>query len=64
MNNHFRILISLIFGLLHFNQSIAQEIYPSKPVKIVHGFAPGGGVDLTARLIAQQLQEKLGGKCT
>lgn len=60
MNNHFRILISLIFGLLHFNQSIAQEIYPSKPVKIVHGFAPGGGVDLTARLIAQQLQEKLG----
>lgn len=41
-------------------KSFAQDSYPSKPIKIIHGFAPGGGVDLTARLMAQKLQEKLG----
>ena len=38
----------------------AQEAWPARTVKLVHGFAPGGGVDLTARLVAQQLQERLG----
>ena len=37
----------------------AQE-YPSRPVRIVAGFAAGGGVDVTARLIGQWLGERLG----
>jgi tripartite-type tricarboxylate transporter receptor subunit TctC len=37
----------------------AQE-YPSRPVRIVAGFAAGGGVDVTARLIGQWLSERLG----
>ena len=34
--------------------------WPTHPVKIIVGFAPGGGTDVVARLIAQKLQESFG----
>ncbi len=34
--------------------------YPGRPVHIVAGFAAGGGVDVTARLIGQWLEKRLG----
>ena len=34
--------------------------YPSRPVRLIVGFAPGGGNDLVARLMAQRLSDKLG----
>jgi tripartite-type tricarboxylate transporter receptor subunit TctC len=36
------------------------QAYPTRPVNLVAGFAPGGGVDVTARLIGQWLGERLG----
>src|SRR5262249_30263550 len=36
------------------------QAYPSRPVSLIAGFAPGGGVDITARLIGQWLSERLG----
>ena len=35
----------------------AQSDYPSKPIRILVGFTPGGGPDITARYIAQKLGE-------
>src|SRR6185437_1432469 len=38
----------------------AQAAYPSRPVRIIAGFAAGGGVDITSRLMGQWLNERLG----
>ena len=40
--------------------AVAQDNYPSRPVKIIAPQAPGGGVDLVARLIAEKLRAALG----
>lgn len=47
-------LIALISG------PVAAQQYPSKPIRMVVGFAPGGGTDLVARIIGQKMTESWG----
>ena len=46
---------------LPFASRIARaQAYPSRPVRLIAPFPPGGSIDITARLIGQWLSERLG----
>jgi len=40
-------------------RTIAQAAFPSRPIRIVIGFPPGGGIDILARLMAPKMSERL-----
>jgi tripartite-type tricarboxylate transporter receptor subunit TctC len=50
--------LMLAAALLPF-AALAQDAYPSRPVRVVVGLAPGGGTDIQTRLFAQKLTESL-----
>ncbi|KRQ12515.1 LacI family transcriptional regulator [Bradyrhizobium pachyrhizi] len=58
----FRLLASLLFALAAnlLLQLPARAAYPDHIVKIVVPFAPGGGTDVVARTLAQEMQKDLG----
>ena len=52
-------LAALLFCMLAA-PALAQEPYPSRPVKILVPYAPGGATDIIARIVAVRLTESLG----
>ena len=53
-----RFLVAVL--LLAAGAAFAQAPYPTKPVRVIVPFAPGGGTDVMSRAVSQRLTEKLG----
>lgn len=61
----FKRTIQIILGILILQIGLMSaftqaQSYPNKPIKIVIGFSPGGGPDISARAIGQKMTEKWG----
>lgn len=56
-----RLAAVTLLGIAGIASVSAFAAYPDKPVRVIVGFAPGGGSDIVARAISQQLSETLGG---
>lgn len=54
-----RLALSAVVLGLAMGEAIAQS-YPSKPIRLIVPFPPGGGNDILARIIAPKLAESLG----
>lgn len=50
------VALTFAYGFAH---DVAAQAYPSRPIRFIVGFPPGGGSDILTRLFAQKLSESL-----
>ena len=61
MHSNRRLLVVALATLALAGPAVAQE-YPTKPVRILVPYPPGGASDVTARIVADKLSKRWGGK--
>lgn len=60
MRNNLRLLLATLCACCALSAAAASNDYPSKPVRFISPFAPGGGTDTVARALALRLGDALG----
>src|SRR5215475_3444224 len=58
-NTMTRLIVTALVALIAVTSAAAQD-YPNHPIKFMHGFPPGGNVDIIARLLANEMSKGLG----
>ena len=53
------VLVRWLLLLVVVLPAFAQEAYPSRPIRLIVSFPPGGGADLTARVVGQKMGEAM-----
>jgi tripartite-type tricarboxylate transporter receptor subunit TctC len=56
----FRKTLSVLVVLVAFTATVAAQDYPNRPIRFMHGFPPGGNVDIIARLMGNEMSNGLG----
>jgi tripartite-type tricarboxylate transporter receptor subunit TctC len=54
------LLLTLAAASVAVDSAVAQSAYPDHPVRVIVPFGPGGVADITARLVADKLSDKMG----
>ena len=60
MKRSHAIFVALTCLMLGGAAAFAQDKFPSKPVKIIVPYAPGGATDIVARIVGEQMRASLG----
>ena len=58
--NSVRYVFAAVAALAPAIALCAEQAFPTKPIRLIVGFAPGGNTDTVARLVGQKLGERLG----
>jgi tripartite-type tricarboxylate transporter receptor subunit TctC len=53
-------LLCAVLALVGFAAPLHAQTYPSKPIRMIVPFPPGGGTDISSRLIAAELAKSTG----
>src|SRR5882762_4381190 len=53
-------IVSALCLVVGGHPAAAQDKYPAKPIKVLVPYAPGGAVDIVARIVTEQMRQTLG----
>src|SRR5436853_7843353 len=57
---HLRSILAFLLALASLVSTACAQSFPTKPIRLVIGSFPGGGIDLAGRIIAQKMSENMG----
>lgn len=52
-------VVSVLIATFWWSSAMAQEVYPSRPIEVIVPWGPGGGSDITGRIVAKFLEAEL-----